>query len=415
MNPSTTQPGQPALPDLHVRPRRGWLNDPNGVTFHGGRWHVFFQHNPKAAVHDLIHWGHVSSSDLLTWTEHPVAFGPEPGGPDRFGCWSGVFVPGLERGAVAYSGVVDSGLQSTVCLRWALDEELETWSPPVVVATTPAGAGVRVMRDPFVFDLGGRRWALLGAGMDDGTPSVLLYSCDDILDWRFVGVLLDHGDEVARRVAPADIWECPQLVVVDGVAVLVLALQHEGRLDTAVALTGSLDLTDGIPTLQVDDGFRLDTGEIFYAPQVCTSGDGLGPLMLGWLRQEDLVADPDGADLVAGCLSLPRRIVLRDGRITSILDPGVAATAGTTTRASGVVQLPRTARVDVAAPWTLTGSSGALPGDIGAAQVWVDGEVVEVYPADGSTPYSARQVGTTSWRLETADATVTELPVPERR
>lgn len=48
---------QPALPSYHIRPRHGWLNDPNGMTYRDGRWHVFYQHNPAAAVHGDIAGG----------------------------------------------------------------------------------------------------------------------------------------------------------------------------------------------------------------------------------------------------------------------------------------------------------------------------------------------------------------------
>ena len=55
-------------PRLHIHPERGWLNDPNGLCRIDGTYHVFFQYNPAAPVHDDIHWGHVSSTDLLNWT-----------------------------------------------------------------------------------------------------------------------------------------------------------------------------------------------------------------------------------------------------------------------------------------------------------------------------------------------------------
>lgn len=83
-----TEPG-PAFPHLHVRPRWGWLNDPNGLCRVDGTYHVFFQHNPYEPVHGHLHWGHVSSPDLLRWTEHPLALVPQPGTPDAAGCWSG--------------------------------------------------------------------------------------------------------------------------------------------------------------------------------------------------------------------------------------------------------------------------------------------------------------------------------------
>ena len=70
----------------HLRPHRGWLNDPNGMTFRDGVWHVFFQHNPASPEHRRIAWGHAVSDDLANWRLLPVAFGPTPGGPDSSGC-----------------------------------------------------------------------------------------------------------------------------------------------------------------------------------------------------------------------------------------------------------------------------------------------------------------------------------------
>ncbi|MEO6790128.1 MAG: glycoside hydrolase family 32 protein, partial [Ornithinibacter sp.] len=199
----------------HLAPPRGWLNDPNGMVRHEGRWHVFYQHNPHAPVHATIGWGHASSADLLTWRHHQMAFGPTPGGPDAHGCWSGTFLPGAGAPAVVYSGIADETLVSTVCLRWG-SPDLETWGEPVVVATTPATDGIRVMRDPFVFSWSGRRYAVLGAGLEDGTPAVLLFDCQDPLAWRYLGIWLTSRSPALVGMPVADIWECPQVLDLAG-------------------------------------------------------------------------------------------------------------------------------------------------------------------------------------------------------
>jgi sucrose-6-phosphate hydrolase SacC (GH32 family) len=69
----------PSFPALHIRPPQGWLNDPNGLCRIDGRYHVFFQYNPIAPVFGAMHWGHVSSTDLLNWQLHPIALAPRPG------------------------------------------------------------------------------------------------------------------------------------------------------------------------------------------------------------------------------------------------------------------------------------------------------------------------------------------------
>ncbi|GAB95569.1 beta-fructofuranosidase [Kineosphaera limosa] len=443
-------PAQSALPSYHIRPGRGWLNDPNGMTYRDGRWHVFYQHNPAAAVHGDIHWGHVSSDDLATWTPHPVAFGPTPDGPDRAGCWSGVFVPDSFRGAnevsdsgvsdsevsdsgaqalVAYSAVSDETAHSTTVLRRALDSSpsstLDEWSEPWVVATTPEADEVAQMRDPFLFTFGGRRWALHGAGLTDGSPAVLLFGCDDPDAWTYEGLWFTGagalGAELLGRF-PADIWECPQLVLgddsddSDGRAVLVLATQHHGSLDDVVAVVGDLEPSSDDPTRPAFNAAafeRLDLGDACYAPQFAE--DPTGSWHLGWVRQSDVPADPSDpdADLVAGCLTLPRRIgVVGDHVVVTRAQELDALLSGDSRAlAAGGHELPSACVVRT------TGGTLGWPGGVidlppVPVEVWVDGEVVEVYPVLGATPPGSasapdtprvpatyRRVGAT-WRLD---------------
>ena len=75
----------PHRPAFHFVAPAGWLNDPNGLTQRDGWYHLFYQYNPYAAVHDRIHWGHARSTDLVHWEHLPIAL--EPGdGPDVDGC-----------------------------------------------------------------------------------------------------------------------------------------------------------------------------------------------------------------------------------------------------------------------------------------------------------------------------------------
>lgn len=402
---------QPALPGYHIRPRRGWLNDPNGMTYRDGRWHVFYQHNPAAAVHGDIHWGHVSSADLVRWDEHPVAFGPAAGTPDEDGCWSGVFLTGPSGEAlVAYSGVAgsDHGASTTV-LRRAFDVTLDSWSEPWAVAATPSDDSILAMRDPFVFEAFGRRWALHGAGLDDGTPAVLLFACDDLDAWTYEGRwFVDDGRIGATH--RADIWECPQLAFADGRAVLVLSTQFEGHLENVVAVVGDVvedAARPGYPAFHAAGVERLDGGDRCYAPQFAL--DPAGSWHLGWVRQDGVEpadhADVDPAELVAGCLTLPRRLAVVDGRIRISRDPALNGLLGSVRElAAGRHELPPAAMVRTRGG-TLVSGEGRIDLPPVDAEVWVDGEVVEIYPLaappDGPwVPATYRHVGTATWILE---------------
>ena len=80
------------------------------------------------------------------------------------------------------------------------------------------------IRDPFIFVYDGRRYAVQGAGQLPGRARLLLYGCDNLRRWSELGCLLGADDPIAAKLAPADMWECPNLVRIDGQWVIVLAV-----------------------------------------------------------------------------------------------------------------------------------------------------------------------------------------------
>src|SRR4051794_34149519 len=78
---------------FHFSSRAGWMNDPNGSFWYRGQYHLFYQHNPHGLAWDTMHWGHATSTDLVHWTQKPIALEP---GVHAGDLWSG-------------NGVVDTG------------------------------------------------------------------------------------------------------------------------------------------------------------------------------------------------------------------------------------------------------------------------------------------------------------------
>ncbi len=179
-----------------------------------------------------------------------------------------------------------------------------------------------MFRDPFVLRSGGRRRALLGVGHADGTPSVLLYDCDDLTDWRFAGVLLDGNDPVATEAFGdrAVGWECPQMyATAGGDHVLVVSLWDGDPWATGY-LTGRLTPCESDELrFEARGGGRLDQGRDFYAPAVLQE-DGRA-LMWGWSWEAREQGEVDRAGW-AGVLSAPRVVdVHEDGALRVVPAP----------------------------------------------------------------------------------------------
>src|SRR5690606_19790592 len=67
-------------PNFHFTPKKGWMNDPNGMFYYNGNYHLYFQHYPDDNVWGPMHWGHAVSKDMITWEEQPIALFPDEKG-----------------------------------------------------------------------------------------------------------------------------------------------------------------------------------------------------------------------------------------------------------------------------------------------------------------------------------------------
>jgi beta-fructofuranosidase len=420
-------------PRLHVRPPRGWLNDPNGVAKVDGTYHVFFQHNPDSHEHDAITWGHASSPDLLRWTDEPVALRPRPGQPDAVGCWTGCLVDDDGVPTAVYSGVADrSGASSVVLAR--SDRTLRDWTPePVVAVGMPAEGDLEYpvtdVRDPFLFLHEGRRYAIQGAGRRGGVAQVLLYDATDLTAWRLLGPLLTAEDPVAATTAPADIWECPNLVRVDGRWVLVLSLwalpdgastvDGDGQLSGVTALVGDL-VPDG-EGLRFEPvaGGPLDAGPTFYAPQLLVDDDRT--LLWGWAWEHGRTpAELEQAGW-AGLLTSPRELQVVGDRAVAVPARELTGLRRERLDVSSPLRVEAVEVVGEGAGRLLLVGAGedqvVLDLPAGGWRVLVDGSLVELFPDDVTvlpTTTRAYPGATGAWVVEgDVDAEAWRLGLPE--
>jgi beta-fructofuranosidase len=411
-----------SFPALHIRPHRGWMNDPNGVCRIDGRYHVFFQYNPDAPVHRSVHWGHVSSSDLLHWQQHPIALTPRPGLIDGAGCWSGCVVDDAGMPTAVYTANPDHAWNAVVGTARS-DRSLMSWeqdqSPVLGISRA---SEVDEARDPFIFVYEGRRYAVQGAGQPSGRAEVLLFGCDDLRHWTELGHLLTSDDPIAAEVAPANIWECPNLVQVDGQWVLLVSLWRRSAGVDQLAGVRYL-LGDLVPrgrgwTFQPTSGGVLDDGPAFYAPQALAESDRT--LLWGWAWELGRSVQQIAEAGWAGVLTFPRELYLRDGalgvrpatELEGLRREGLACRPGVPLPAAAfelVATGPVALRlIDDHAEVVVSAAEGT-PAD--PARILVDGSMVESFHRGASHTTRAYPTANSSWVVDGAEVTAYRLGV----
>jgi beta-fructofuranosidase len=378
-------------PLLHLAPRRGWLNDPNGLIQWRGLHHMFFQFDPVNSRPRRLHWGHATSADLTTWIEHPVALSPDS--PyDADGCFSGCAVALEDRVALIYTGV--QGQMQLPCLAHSDDDELLSFTKD------PGNPVIRAWPEPDVTDFrdhavwrDGTAWRqVIGGGTRSVGGAAFGYASNDLRHWTYDQIVAD----AAHSPIAGPVWECPDLFRIIDTDVLVVSLILDSPLDGPEVWWMSGQLAEGrlVPTASG----VVDVGDRFYAPQSYWADDGRR-LMFGWLRTHQ---DPASAgDPYVGVMSLPRQLRVQDGQLlvdpadelkalrgkqqdTDLTDAGETAIT-VEDRVTGELVLDATAAARVTSI-TLTGADGQIAIDCtrfadsgGALTLYWDAGIVEVF------------------------------------
>jgi len=190
----------PHRPTYHFMAPSAWMNDINGAVYWKGRYHLFYQHTPDQAHWDSIRWGHASSVDLIHWVHHPIAFSPDPEGPDREGCFSGVMVDNEGVATAVYHGAPDG-----TCLATSDDDDLITWrkhpSNPVIPVPQPGQPdfGRYKVFDPCAWREGNTWYALCGNVNPQGRDTAYLFQSQDMVHWEYLHQFYKPRPEWTQR------------------------------------------------------------------------------------------------------------------------------------------------------------------------------------------------------------------------
>lgn len=298
-------------PQHHFTAPRGWINDPYGVVHHDGRYHLFFQYVPEHTTWQFgVHWGHATSDDLVHWEYEGIALTPD--GDE--GCWSGTIVQVAgEAATMLYTSVFPADpAAGAVGVAHPVDDEWSAWRKGAVLIDVPEGVSVTAFRDPFVFRDDAGWHLLMGAGFTDDTAAILVFDSADLITWSYGGIFASRHLTDVEPMPMGSIWECPQLIEVDGRWVLVFsAMEPYHQLFEAYAIG---DLVDGRFT--PEHWGRLTYGPGYYAGSAFADADGQ-PCMVHWIRE---VNDPEGQ--WSGALSITHRLRIVDDVLTLEPHPG---------------------------------------------------------------------------------------------
>ncbi|MGW8564793.1 hypothetical protein [Isoptericola sp. NPDC055881] len=192
---------EPRRGRFHFSPQAGWMNDPNGLVYYRGTYHLYFQHNPHSLEWDTMHWGHATSPDLVHWTQQPIALHPDVHPGALFSGGGVVDVTNTSGLATAQHDpiVVFTGTQGVRAMV-SLDggDTFEPLDDGRVLATPPG----RESRDPKVFrhEPSGK-WVMVVWSDDDGN-GVNFFGSPDLREWTFLS-----------RFAADWMFECPDVSV----------------------------------------------------------------------------------------------------------------------------------------------------------------------------------------------------------
>ena len=299
-------------PQFHLLPASNWMNDPNGPIYYRGRYHMFFQYNPNAAVWGDMHWAHASSVDMIHWRHEPVAMAPTPKGFDQFGVFSGSAVLDGDTPTMIYTGVMPPASEKEVtlsdeqhkwrevqCLATSHDRDLRTWQKLAepVIATPPPGLEITGFRDPYVWREGNSWMLILGSGARGKSGMVLLYRSTDLRHWTYLHPLVEGSG-----LEEGDMWECPDFFPLGGKHVLLLSTK--GKTHWKV---GTYRDQRFFPEKE-----GLTDWGAFYAAKTMPDRDG-NRILWGWIPETRPESEHSAAGW-AGVMSLPRVCTLNDAQ-----------------------------------------------------------------------------------------------------
>lgn len=271
------------------------MNDPNGLVWHKGEYHLFFQHNPFGTQWGHMSWGHAVSKDLLNWEELPVAIPEESDGA----IFSGSAVSVGDEIIAFYTR--ETITNQSQCVARSIDNGrtfTKYFGNPVL------DENKRDFRDPKVFRYQ-EYWIMCVAQPHE--HQISFYSSNDLMNWK-------HLSDFGPAAAVTGVWECPDLFPLQyedqEVWVLIVSLSPGGLYGSGTQyFIGDFDGTAFVPRYPTDQPRWLDYGKDNYAGVTFNNEPNQKRIFIGWLANWSDVKDHPATSWTTQ-MTIPRELGL---------------------------------------------------------------------------------------------------------
>ena len=304
----------------HLMPPVGWLNDPNGLCWYKGKYHVFFQYAPFDVEGGLKFWGHYTSEDMIDWKYEGTALYPDSS-YDCHGVYSGsalvddgklhLFFTGNVKIDGDYDYINEGRETSTLHVESEDGIHFSNKEEVISFSEYPEEFTCHI-RDPKVWKENGKYFMVLGGRLKGDKGAVLVYESGDLKEWKLLRTITTP--EVFGYM-----WECPDYFELDGEKILSVSPQgltrEEFRFQNIYQSGYFILKEDG--NVDVKDFREWDMGFDFYAPQTFTDVQGRR-ILIGWMGMPDTDEEYVNKTIEEGwqhCLTVPRELKLKDGKI----------------------------------------------------------------------------------------------------
>lgn len=338
--PSASDPWRPAA---HLTADKNWLNDPNGLVYHNGTYHAFYQYNPRGNSWGNMSWGHSTSTDLVHWEQQAVAMEASPqeeifsgsivmdkNNASGLGSAQNPPMVALYTSAYGKNGTLPQGAQAQ-SVAFSLDNG-STWqkykgNPVLNLAPTNNN-----FRDPKItWYEPGRYWVMTTVVAD--AQVVKMFKSTDLLHWEFLSDFSGVG-------AQGGLWEVPELVQMDVEGstakkwVMLLSINPGGIAGGSGMqyFVGEFDGTrftaeNAAPAdAPLTESQWLDHGADYYAANSISGAPGGKPVLLGWMGNWDYAQHVPTTPW-RGSMAIPRELTLVRGEKRLELRSAIATQA----------------------------------------------------------------------------------------